>query len=519
MRSVSLFNATSAIALPAFVLMMSGTAQAALTANQVWQSWKDGASEIGLELAAKSESKDGNVLSLSDVTGTGSGLVLSVPGITMTGNDDGTVTIGISDLIRLEGSDEKIGDTLVITPEDLILIAREGDEGGVVYDYKAAALSAVLAMASPAPASETGTEEAENPTAPDNAAKPATADFKAFLEDLEGSYADIPGANRQFDFSAAAKKLSYDMNSADPDTGAASNSTNEAHGVNATLNVTLPAGIKLAEIASPADFAKALQGGLAISMTGSQESSSAKSSLQDGPTSYDLVVDSKSSESAVSFDKDKLSIKGASDGSDVSFSSPELPAPIGLTLGKAAMNLSAPVMSGDKTEDFAIAFGVDNVVLTDESWKALDPGAALDHGPASFNVDLAGNGVFDWFLLMSDQTDEDVTISEGFSPQNLNINDISLQLAGAALKVAGALTFKNEAAMPLPVGKIDINVNGINGLVDGLVKIGVLNEADAGQFKMMQASFLKPGEEPDSGNATIEMREDGSVFVNDQRVQ
>jgi hypothetical protein len=43
-----MFRFNSFIAAPALSLLLCGTAHAALTADQVWQSWKDVAGKMGL---------------------------------------------------------------------------------------------------------------------------------------------------------------------------------------------------------------------------------------------------------------------------------------------------------------------------------------------------------------------------------------------------------------------------------------------------------------------------------------
>ena len=63
-----MFRMNAYLAAPAFALLMSGTAHAALTADQVWQSWKDAGAMVGLTISAATENNSGGVLTLNGVS-------------------------------------------------------------------------------------------------------------------------------------------------------------------------------------------------------------------------------------------------------------------------------------------------------------------------------------------------------------------------------------------------------------------------------------------------------------------
>jgi hypothetical protein len=73
-----MFRMTSFFAAPALVVLMGGTAHAALTADQVWQSWKDAGAMVGLEVTAATENSDNGTLTLNGVSVAPAGM----PGIT-----------------------------------------------------------------------------------------------------------------------------------------------------------------------------------------------------------------------------------------------------------------------------------------------------------------------------------------------------------------------------------------------------------------------------------------------------
>ena len=89
-----MFRMKSFVAAPALALLLSGTAHAALTSDQVWQSWKDAGAMIGLEVTAATENSAGGVLSLNGVSIAPAGMAgITISDMTMTTEADGSVTV------------------------------------------------------------------------------------------------------------------------------------------------------------------------------------------------------------------------------------------------------------------------------------------------------------------------------------------------------------------------------------------------------------------------------------------
>ncbi len=89
-----MFRMTSHFAAPAFVILMGGTAHAALTADQVWQSWKDAGASVGLEVTAATENSDSGTLTLNGVSVAMAGMSgVTISDMVLTEAGDGSVTI------------------------------------------------------------------------------------------------------------------------------------------------------------------------------------------------------------------------------------------------------------------------------------------------------------------------------------------------------------------------------------------------------------------------------------------
>ena len=140
LAAVSSFRG-GAFAAPLMVFLLSGTAHAALTADQVWQSWKDAAALAGLTVKAATEARDGGALMLNGVIiGPDGGPGLTISDMVLAEQSDGSVLItpGADIGFAMTGA---AGETSVmkLTHDGLNMTARE-DVGALIYDYAAAML-------------------------------------------------------------------------------------------------------------------------------------------------------------------------------------------------------------------------------------------------------------------------------------------------------------------------------------------------------------------------------------------
>jgi hypothetical protein len=89
--------------------------------------------------------------------------------------------------------------------------------------------------------------------------------------------------------------------------------------------------------------------------------------------------------------------------------------------------------------------------------------------------------------------------------------------ASGALQIdnSGATTFQG---MPAPTGTINVDIKGVNKLIDNLIAMGILPEDQAMGARMMLGMFTRPGAEPDQVTSVIEFK-DGGLFANGQQLQ
>lgn len=499
-----MFNYRSFAASSALVVLMGGTAHAALTADQVWQSWKDAAAVAGLQVTAATEANSGGVLTLNGITiapaGAPTGLTIS--DMTLTEEGDGSVTIRPGAAIGADGGE---AGRLSITHDGLEMKAHEGEAGGLVYDYRAAKLSASIAT------------KTDGFSLTDTPAQKVTNDVVVNLENLTGSYSDTPGTNRTFALDMAASKLAYDVKSEDPNMQMKTASTSETADASMSLSFALPATMSLATLAGAEDFGKALQDGLSISLSGKQGVSTGTVTQEDQIFPYSGTVKAGASDGSFKLDKTALQLTSNAEGIALDLTSPALPMPVQIGTGPVVMNLLSPIQAIDAAADYGMTLKIAQLTLNDAVWGMVDPGAALKREPFDLAIDMGGKTRIDWIAMAAaSDTGAEPPVP---APETLNITEMALKVAGAAASATGAFTFDNSMGAPMPLGTADVSVTGANALIDGLIKTGLITSDDAMGARMMMGAFMTPGAEPDSLTSKIEAKEGFQIFVNGQQIQ
>jgi hypothetical protein len=499
-----MFRMTSSIAAPAVVLLMGSTASSALTADQVWQSWKDAGATIGLTVSAATENNAGGVLTLNGVTIAPEGMSgLTISDMVLTEQSDGSVTIAPGADIGVTMSGETEG-SVKLAHDGLSLTARE-DAGGLVYDYGAAKLDVVYDATYPGMSFD-GSE-----------APKVTQSGTVGFTDLAGSYSDTPGTNRAFGFDIKAGMLAYNTLSDDPGMEMKQTSTSETANVEMSFDLVLPTTMSLAGMASPADFGTALNEGLSVSFTSKQGDTSGTMNQESPFMPMALTINAGGGEGTGVLNKDTFSIKSTGSGLNIEGTSAMMPVPIKVTAGPVEFGMTSPVIANEAAGDFGLVMKLSEFSLNEEAWAMFDPGGALKRDAADIAIDISGKAKIDIpAMIAADEAGGPPVMP---APESLNISELGLKIAGAALAGTGAFTFDNSAGVPMPLGEANVTVTGANALIDGLIATGLMAEEDAMGARMMMGAFMSPGAGPDELTSKIEAKAGFEIYVNGQRVQ
>jgi Uncharacterized protein conserved in bacteria (DUF2125) len=233
---------------------------------------------------------------------------------------------------------------------------------------------------------------------------------------------------------------------------------------------------------------------------------------------YDAKIVSQPGAAVFSMDKTGGGFAGTGGATVVDVTSPSFPFPaLHVEMSGLGMDFRTP-LTGTDAAPFRYMIKLDNLTVNEEAWAVVDPGAVLPRDPANIALDLTGKAVMDVGALFD-------TAETGGAPnplpsiETLDIANLNLAVAGALMTGTGAFTFDNATGIPMPRGSADVSLTGGNALIDGLVAIGMVPEDQAASARMMMSMFMAPGDGEDTMTSKIEARDDGGIYVNDQRVQ
>lgn len=498
-----MFRMTSYLAAPAVVFLMGSTASFALTADQVWQSWKDAGAAVGLEVTAATENNSGGVLTLNGVSIAPAGMPgITISDMTLTEGSDGAVTIAPGADIGVAMAGEIKG-SVKITHEGLTLVAREAD-GGVAYDYSADKLD--LAYDTTAPGMSF-----------DGSPAPEVKNAGTFgFAGLSGTYSDTPGTNRTFGLGLMAETLAYDTTLDDPSMEMKQTTSSTTSGIELSLEVALPSSVS-AGGEMPADFGVALQEGLALTFSSKQGDSTGTMAQESPYMPMNMTIKAGGGEASGQFNKDTLQITSTGSGLEIEGTSGMMPAPFKVTVGPVEFGLTSPVMAAETAGDYGLVLKLSQLSINEETWAMFDPQGALSRDAADLVIDVSGKAKVDFAAIVAaGETGTEPPVPQ---PETLDIAEIALSAAGAALQATGAFTFDNSMGMPMPLGEADVTVTGANALIDGLIAAGLMAEEDAMGARMMMGAFMSPGANPDELTTKIEAKEGFAIFVNGQQIQ
>ncbi len=220
-----------------------------------------------------------------------------------------------------------------------------------------------------------------------------------------------------------------------------------------------------------------------------------------------------------SMDENGLDYAGTSTGVDLTVGGSAIPfPPMSFKMAETGGRFQLPVVPGEDPQDFALVMNLQGLEVDPMLWSMIDPAGQLPRTPANLVIDTNGEMVLTQDIFAPEFAEQPMMGPPG-QVNALNINQLLLSLAGAELTGEGALTLDNSSMMPIPAGVVNLKLVGGNTLLDKLVGMGLLPEQQAMGFRMMTGMFARPGEGQDTLVSTIEMKEDGSILANGQRIR
>jgi hypothetical protein len=508
MTAFTLRPAVSATALLA--ALAAGPALADVTAQQVWDDWK---AQMGIYgdagLTIGSETYENGVLTVTDlgfnVTGEdGSVATGTLPELVLTENGDGTVSVTMSEEYPIHISNPADPETGSEASEvDLafrqngMTMTVSGDPGALTYDLAAARYAIELDGVT-----EAGAE--------------VPAEMLLAFNDVAGTYTSTTAAMRDIAYDLGAASMDVLLDFTNPDDGSHLMLSGKVNDLGLQATMTMP-------LDPAADPEMLMMNGLA--MQGGYTTGGGQYIFEftdaTGPTSGTFSTASGALD--FQFSKDSMAYDASATDVALNVTSAAMPIPINASIAEYGLTFEMPLAKSDAPAPWAMGIALRDLSLNEEIWAMLDPQALLPREPATVVVDLSGTATVLFDALDPTQAEAMAAAEMPAELNSVNLNELDISFGGAQVTGTGAFTLDNTdmttfPGMPKPTGSVDLQLNGVNGLIDTLASMGLLPEDQVMGARMMLGMFATPVGD-DQLTSRLEVTADGQVIANGQRIQ
>lgn len=509
------------------VLLSSTMLHAQVTAPQVWEDWQatlaaGGASDVTIA----NEEYTGGTLTITDLAFTmadaDASIAVTLPQLVLREQGDGSVAITMSERMPIHISTIPSDDA----PRDQAHL--EAEQPGIAITASGTPDAVHYALDVPLFALNLLSLEVED--------RDYEATGRFAVTGITGDYASTKaGELIDVTYDILAESADFTLDLTEVDTSAKPART-IALALAGRVDAPQSAAVmSLPEGAAALDDAAALAAGFALD--GSQSA---------GATSVTFTISENGSVTEGSFDAASTSALAKAGGVDMSYgmemtglafalSGGEMPFPLNFTAARIGVDVAMPIAVADAPSPFAFDLDLADVELNEEVWALFDPNKSIPRDPATLRIDLGGQASL---------VDPAAPTAPPAAPQgkpgmnspaapdagdmalpalihSLDINDVTLAFGGAKIAASGALAFDPADwagdEVPMPVGTINLALNGLNGLAQKLSALGLIPADQVMMGMMMLGMFTIPTGD-DQMSSEIEFTEGGGITANGQPV-
>ena len=492
-------------------MLMCGTAaQADVTAQQVWDNWSEQMAIYGPWFTTGEQTMAGDTLTVADVriemSDDEASVLAELGDIQLTENGDGTVTVTTADSYPITiDSTLDYGETstvnVTVRQEGMNLVVS-GEPDAMIYDV-AAALYAIQIDSIEGAAGEDIT----------------LSDAVVALRDLSGTYSVIDDNLKRITYELAVGAVDMDVLFTQTGGEGVVNFNGDIADLGMFANIATPIDMDMEAEMPPFNEGLSFDGGYTFG---------------DVRYVFDFNVDGEAGSGSAevgsgalnfAMDMDDLVYSGGSKDVAVSVLMPnEIPFPLEASMAAYGFDFRVPLSQGEGgPRDARLAFNITELAISDILWNLGDPQNILPREPVTLALGLDVQ-VTPFFDLLDPAQQEALMMTD--VPGELNgveLTELTVRAAGAEITGDGAFTFDNTDldtfdGFPRPEGELNLAINGVNGLVDRLIQMGIVPEEQAMMPRMMLGMFATPVGD-DMLTSKIEVNSEGHVLANGQRLR
>ncbi|HSF63576.1 MAG TPA: DUF2125 domain-containing protein [Paracoccaceae bacterium] len=489
------------------VLLTTSALHAQVTAQEVWNNWKELSAGYGQTMTAASENMSGDTLTVSGISISqefeGGNVLGTIDEVLFREIGDGKVEITMSPTYPItmnvtDAEAKPIGVMMEIRQTGLKLVAG-GSADETTYDFSADSLAVVT----------TSVTESGNPL---------DINVDASLNAIGGGYVvGRSGDQTKLTSNLTAGDMAFTMTAKDPATA-----TDVA--VKASIqNFAGTSGGTLIGSMDMENLGQALAAGFATDANVTYGAVDFTMDVLESGSTTNVKGTADTGNFAVAMDKSKIAYAAGGTGVDLLVSGSSIPFPeVAVSYAEAAFDFLIPIAKGDAPQDFRLVTRLVDFSISDMVWAMFDPAGQLPRDPATLIIEAAGTATISTDIMDPDQMAALGGMPPGM-PNSLNLSALQVKAVGAELTGTGALTFDPSDmvtfnGIPAPSGVVDLKLVGANKLIDSLIAMGMLPEDQAMGARMMMGMFARPGDGPDTLQSTLEFKE-GGFFANGMRLQ
>lgn len=492
---------TSFAALTAF---MAVPAFADITADDVWNSWKEMGESMGQTYTVGSESRSGDTLKLTDlaldVENGNSTIKGTIPEVAFRETGDGKVEITMTEqytfaLTGTDSDDDKVSSKVSVDQKAMSIIAS-GTPAEINYAISADQLAVKMFD-----------------FVADGEAKEMAIDIDLSKLDAQYQFATTDMTNFTSTFSATS--LGFKVAGKDDESSGKFDMAGEMHGLAGASAGVIPKDMDMKDMAAmlaqgySGDGSFTYDGGnLAVTVVGEEDDTT------------NFTSSSKGGNLNFAIGKDQLGYGLVGKGVEVTIKNSSMPFPeVTAAYDEAAFKIAMPITKSDEAKDFTFESRVQGLTVSEAVWALVDPTATLPRDPATMIVSLKGK-VKPLLDLLDPVAMEAMEGDTPFQVETMNIETVQLSMVGAEFKGEGALAFDNTKSpdlggvAPMPTGKLNLSLSGANALMEKLKALGIIGDEETMMFGMFAGMLGKPGPTPDSLISEVEFKEGGDVTFN-----
>lgn len=492
------------IALPLFLAFSATALSADIAPDEAWQGVRSVFDGAGYNVRAETH-LEGSALVVSPLVlttrsgdATGRALAIDLSGMRFTPFGSGGVRMSFPKAIPIEA---RIKDAGILTELELnyrhagMVIDVTGSADDAAYAFNAESVTVVL-------------EEMRVKGVP---VPKEDAEVDLRFSGISGTAHTALKAGIRFDKDVKIAKADYIVTLNETDGDEARSLNGAISDIALSLRAVLPDG------ATDLDLDAALAAGVEMGIALEMGSARMALAFRDHKGSGKLSATSARGVFSAEARAERIAYDVLSHDLEMTVHAPEMPGPLTFGYRELAQSAAMPGRSAAKPQPIDVKVALRDLIIGDTLWALFDPGAVMPRDPITAVLDLGAMALFPEMIFSDAAKEPDV--------RAMTLRALEVKGAGMAISGTGDFTFDPANApvvkdLPAPDGVLDLRAAGVNGFLDKLLELRLIEQEEALPLRMMLGMLGRAVEgAEDTVVSHLEFEKGELVSANGQRLK